>query len=186
MPTVYLSPSTQEFNPYYDGVGNEEYYMNQIVDAMIPYLDASGIAWKRNSTSDTALTSAQASNAAGANLHLALHSNASPEELSGQLRGSDVYYFTGSEEGRRAAEIFANNLKLIYPIPSDVTVRDTTALAELRRTVAPSVLIELAYHDNRDDANWIRGNIWDIARNLSASVADYFAVPLEEPMRERA
>ena len=33
MPTIYLSPSTQEFNPY-NGGGNEEYYMNLIADAM--------------------------------------------------------------------------------------------------------------------------------------------------------
>ncbi|MGN1015182.1 MAG: N-acetylmuramoyl-L-alanine amidase [Butyricicoccus sp.] len=181
MPTVYLSPSTQEYNPYYGGVGNEEYYMNLIVDAMIPYLDASGIAWKRNSTSDTALTSAQASNAAGVDLHVALHSNAAPEELAGQLQGPDVYYYASSEEGRRAAEIFANNLKLVYPYPDKVDIRPTTSLAELRRTIAPSVLIELAYHDNRDDANWIRNNIRDIARNLVVSIADFFAVPFEEP-----
>lgn len=180
MPTVYLSPSTQEFNPYYDGVGNEEYYMNLIVDAMIPYLDASGIKWVRNATSDTALTSAQASNAAGVDLHVAVHSNAAPEELAGKLRGTDVYYYTTSTEGQRAAEIFANNFKLIYPYPQDVEVRPTTALAELRRTSAPSVLIEVAYHDNRDDANWIRNNIRDIARNLVVSIADYFAVPFEE------
>lgn len=37
MPIIYLSPSTQEFNPYYGG-GNEEYYMNLIADAMEPYL----------------------------------------------------------------------------------------------------------------------------------------------------
>jgi hypothetical protein len=44
MPTIYLSPSTQEFNPY-NGGGNEEYYMNLIADAMIPYLEASGEGW---------------------------------------------------------------------------------------------------------------------------------------------
>ena len=37
MPNIYLSPSTQEFNPYAGG-GNEEYYMNLIADAMEPYL----------------------------------------------------------------------------------------------------------------------------------------------------
>ena len=37
MPSVYLSPSLQEYNPYIDG-GNEEYYMNLIADAMEPYL----------------------------------------------------------------------------------------------------------------------------------------------------
>ena len=31
MPKVFLSPSTQEWNPYVDG-GNEEQYMNLIAD----------------------------------------------------------------------------------------------------------------------------------------------------------
>lgn len=181
MPTVYLSPSTQEYNPYFDGIGNEEYYMNLIVDEMIPYLDASGISWIRNKTSDTALTSAQASNAAGTDLHLAVHSNAAPESLSGRLKGTDVYYYAASTEGKRAAEIFARNFKMIYPDPSLVKAVPTTSLAELRRTIAPAVLIEIAYHDNRDDANWIRANIRDIAKNLSESVAEYFAVPFVQP-----
>ncbi len=181
MPTVFLSPSTQEFNPFYDGIGNEEYYMNLITDAMIPYLEASGISVVRNSTEDTALTSAQKSNAANVDLHLAIHSNAAPEELTGQLRGTDVYYYTGSAQGQRAADIIANNFGLISPTPQLVDVIPTTRLAELRRTIAPSVLVEVAYHDNPDDANWIRGNIRDIARNLSVSVADFFGVPFRQP-----
>lgn len=181
MPTVFLSPSTQEFNPYYDGVGNEEYYMNLIADAMVPYLEASGITVARNATDDTPLTSAQKSNAANAGLHLALHSNASPENLAGQLRGTDVYYYTGSIQGERAADIIANNFSLISPTPQMVDVIPTTRLAELRRTAAPSILIEIAYHDNPDDANWIRANIRDIARNLSISVADFFGVPFRQP-----
>ena len=36
MPTVYLSPSTQEYNPYITGAGSEEYFMNLIADAMEP------------------------------------------------------------------------------------------------------------------------------------------------------
>ena len=180
MPTVFLSPSTQEYNLFYDGAGREEYYMNRIADEMVPYLQASGINVVRNTTEDTALTSAQKSNAANADLHLAIHSNAAPEELSGQLRGTDVYYYTGSTQGARAADIFANNFSLISPTPQLVDVIPTTRLAELRRTAAPAVLIEIAYHDNPDDANWIRGNIRDIARNLSVSVADYFGVPFRQ------
>ena len=41
MPSIYLSPSTQEWNPYVTG-GTEEYYMNLVADAMEPYLRASG------------------------------------------------------------------------------------------------------------------------------------------------
>ena len=42
MPNVFLSPSTQEWNPYVNG-GSEEFYMNQIADRMEPYLRSSGI-----------------------------------------------------------------------------------------------------------------------------------------------
>ena len=47
MPKVFLSPSTQEWNPYIDG-GNEEQYMNLIADRMEPYLRSSGITYVRN------------------------------------------------------------------------------------------------------------------------------------------
>lgn len=35
MPDVYLSPSTQDYNPYIIG-GSEKYYMNLLADAMEP------------------------------------------------------------------------------------------------------------------------------------------------------
>ena len=54
MPSIYLSPSTQEYNLYYDGAGSEEYYMNLIADAMEPYLTASGIVFTRNTPDMTA------------------------------------------------------------------------------------------------------------------------------------
>ena len=43
MPIIYLSPSTQDWNPYVTGSGSEEYWMNQIADAMEPYLRSNGI-----------------------------------------------------------------------------------------------------------------------------------------------
>ena len=42
MPFLFLSPSTQEYNPYVTS-GNEEYWMNRLADRMVPYLEASGI-----------------------------------------------------------------------------------------------------------------------------------------------
>ena len=43
MPRIFLSPSTQEYNPYITGNGSEEYFMNLIADAMEPYLLANTI-----------------------------------------------------------------------------------------------------------------------------------------------
>ena len=118
MPTVFLSPSTQEYNAYYDGAGSEEYYMNRIADAMVPDLEASGITVLRNSTSDTAVTSAQKSNAGNAEFHLAIHSNAAPEGQYGTARGSLIFYYPGSVQGEKAAQIVADGLKAIYPVPN--------------------------------------------------------------------
>ncbi len=83
--------------------------------------------------------------------------------------------------GERAAEIIANNLKLIYPLPDLVRTVPTTALGEVRRTRAPSVLIEFGYHDNYDDAVWIRDNIEAIAANVVVSLTDYFGIPFVVP-----
>ena len=113
-------------------------------------------------------------------LHLALHSNATGSG-DGSRRGTEVYYFPTSVNGARAAEIISNNLKLIYPLPNLVRSMPTTALGEVRRTRAPSVLIEFAYHDNYDDAVWIRDNIEAIAANVVVSLTDYFGIPFIVP-----
>ncbi len=181
MPTIYLSPSTQEFNPYYDGTGNEEYYMNLIADAMEPYLTASGIEFIRNTPQMTAATSIQASNAGNYDVHLALHSNAAPENLAGKITGIDAYYSPNSERGLRLADILAANLKAVYYDPSKVQTRSTTSIGEVSRTRAPAVLLELGYHDNPTDAEWIRANINAIARNLVYSLTEYFGIPFIEP-----
>lgn len=162
------------------GGGNEEYYMNLIADAMEPYLYASGIGFTRNTPDMTAASSIRQSNAGNYDLHLALHSNAN-DAGEGKIRGTEVYYFPSSERGRRAAEIIANNLKMIYPLPDRVRTVATTTLGEVRRTKAPSVLIEFAFHDNAADADWIRNNINEIAANVVLSLADYFGIPFVTP-----
>lgn len=180
MPSVYLSPSLQEYNEYVIG-GSEEYYMNLIVDAMVPYLRASGISFARNDPDQTLAQVIEQSNAGNYDLHLALHSNASPENLTGVLQGPDVYYYEYSQAGEAAANIFANNLMTIYPNPDLVTVIPNTTLAELRRIRTTAILIELAYHDNYADAMWIANNIETIARNLVLSLTDYFGIAFVEP-----
>ena len=179
MPVIYLSPSTQENNYFVNG-GTEEYYMNLLADYMVPYLDASGIRYTRNTPSMNAVTSIAASNAGNYDLHLALHSNAAPEGRYGTARGSLIFYYPGSPEGQRAAQIIADGLKAIYPIPNLVRAESTTAIGEVRRVRAPSVFIELAFHDNEEDANWIKQNLPSIARNLVLSLTEYFGIPFFE------
>lgn len=172
MPTIYLSPSTQEYNSFVIG-GSEEYYMNLIADAMIPYLQSNGIQYARNTPDMTAGSSIRESNEGNYDLHLAIHSNASGEGQSGQNRGALIFYYPSSSNGMRAAEIFEKNFKDIYPNPELVRIVPTTSLGEVSRTRAPSVLIEVAYHDNVEDAIWIRENINLIARTIVTALSEY-------------
>ena len=88
MPSIYLSPSTQEYNPYITGAGSEEHFMNLIADAMEPYLTANTIRFGRNTPEMTAASSIRQGNAGNYDFYLALHSNASTDgSREGAVRG---------------------------------------------------------------------------------------------------
>ena len=177
MPIVFLSPSTQEWNPYADGTGNEEMVMNQLATAMEPYLRSSGIAFVRNDPERNVAGAIADSNAGKFDVHLALHSNAAPEQFAGMLRGIDVYYAPASYDSELLATILANNLQRIYPMENQVVARPTNSLGEVLRTKAVAVLAEIGYHDNPEDAEWIRNHLEQIASTLVLSLTDYFGIP---------
>lgn len=123
MPKIYLSPSTQEYNPYVTGAGSEEYFMNLLADAMEPILLLNGIQFSRNTPDMTAASSIRQANAGQYDFYLALHSNASGPGAGGQSRGILAFYYPTSANGRRAAELFVENLRDIYPLPEKVSTR---------------------------------------------------------------
>ena len=118
MPTIFLSPSTQEYNQYVTGAGSEEYFMNLLADAMEPLLLSNGIQFTRNDPQGSVSKSIQQSNAGSYDFHLALHSNASGPGSEGRNRGIIAFYYPGSANGQRAAELFAAALREIYPLPN--------------------------------------------------------------------
>lgn len=181
MPSIFLSPSNQEFNQYVNG-GNEEQYMNLIADAMVPYLRASGIEFTRANPDENTPNIIEHSNEYPYDLHLALQSRSTPDGSVAPMRGIDLYYFSFSPDGaEHAAYIMSENLKKIYPVPELVKLEPNDTILELRLTNAPAVMVELGYHDNIRDALWIENNIDEIARALAISVAEFLNVPFVEP-----
>lgn len=175
MPAIYLSPSTQE-NEYVTG-GNEEYYMNLIVDAMIPYLRANRIDFARNNPGDSLEQIIDQSNERNYDLFMALHSGYSPEETESPAQGLNVYHYAYTPVGgERAAYYVAENLKTIYPYPDLVTIipADTS---EVRDPNATAVSVELGYLGNPEDENWMKQNINTIAENLVFSITQFLNQP---------
>lgn len=159
--------------------------MNQLADRMEPYLEASGIDFTRNDPQRNAAAAIRQSNAGDYDFHLALHSNAAPVGAEGSYRGIDIYYYPGSADSLRMAEILVDNLRPIYPLPDQVRALPTMNIGEVTRTSAPAVLAELGYHDNSEDALWVENNLDAIARALSLGVTEYFGVPFQEPQQVR-
>lgn len=179
MPNIFLSPSLQTGN-YYAGGGTEAQYMGYVADALEPYLRANNITYTRSKLPNTLANAIRTSNAGNYDLHLALHSNAAPEGREGQFRGIQGYYYPTSQKGKKAAQDLTDSLKNIYPDPELVYTVPTTTIAEVRKTKAPAVLMEIGYHDNSSDAQWIKNNIQNIARALAMGLTVYFSLPFKD------
>ena len=99
MPTIYLSPSTQEWNQYVTGSGSEEYNMNLLADALVPYLLSNAIQYKRNRPEMTAGSSIREANRGTYDLYLALHSNGAPRDATARSGASSPFTTPAAARG---------------------------------------------------------------------------------------
>jgi N-acetylmuramoyl-L-alanine amidase len=155
--------------------------MNELADRIEPYLRSSGIGFARNDPSRNVQGAIADSNSGYYDAHVALHTNAAGEANKGNVRGIDIYYAPGAEGGKRLAEITAENLAKVYPLPDKSRAISSSSLGELTETRAEAILAEIGYHDNLQDANWIKGNLGPIARQIAKSITEYFGMPFIEP-----
>ncbi len=179
MPIAYLSPSVQEWNVGYGGYGTEEYRMNRIADVVAYELDRHGVEVVRNDPSQTLTQVVAQSNAVAPDVHVAIHSNAS---ATGTARGPEVYVhkFGGASQAL-ANDIYAQLLRIAptdgLGVKEGYTAFGGKGYYELRRTVAPAVLVEVAFHDNPDDAAFIIYNSYEIGVAIAQGILEYFGIP---------
>lgn len=176
---VYLSPSSQFANKYVNG-GDEEMYMRQIAIAMIPFLQERGIDYvlakeKRDvpesDWNNLLVLRAQEAYDTGCDLYLSIHSNATTADKAGTESGARIYYYTPNPESLRWAQITQRNY--VYPDKSNILLATNDKLLDMKTPKMPSILVETAYHDNVSDANWIKSNIYQIAKSLAVSIEQY-------------
>lgn len=172
MKKIYLSPSTQETNVCVMG-DREEDHCNEIMDRITPYLDAAGIAWKRNTREMDHITSKDASNEYKPDLHYALHTNASGGQQT--ARGHRVYICARGGKAETFADILVRRQAEIYGSAGRVVVPQTR-YTEIFATDAPAVIDEIAFHDNAQDARWVHENLDAIARNKAQAICEALGV----------
>lgn len=170
---IYLSPSAQEFNMGVGDFGSEEYRMNRITDIVEKLLKNQGYTVYRNNPNDTLRKIVSESNRISPDIHVAIHSNASGSGFEG--RGPEIYANRKGTSGARLAQDIYNEIIDIYPDPSKGRgVLFTSSLYEIINTLAPAVLLEVAFHDNEEDGNWIIKNEGSIAQAIVNGINNYF------------
>lgn len=171
---IFLSPSAQEYNVGVGDFGTEEYRMNRIADLVEKKLKAGGYTVYRNNPDDTLREIVNESNRISPNIHVALHSNASGGNYVG--RGPEIYANRPGTPGARLAQDIYDQIIKIYPEPEKGRgVLFTNSLYEIINTLAPAVLLEIAFHDNKEDANWIIQNEEKIAQAIVDGINIFFS-----------
>ncbi|MBD2871417.1 N-acetylmuramoyl-L-alanine amidase family protein [Paenibacillus arenilitoris] len=117
-------------------------------------------------------------NTAGADFYISIHANAFGIGGWNGARGTETYYYTGSAEGRKAAEIIHRHLTGGTPLPNR-GVKTSGSFAVLRDTVMPAVLVECAFMTNREDAALLLSGAYraECAEELARGLCEYFNVP---------
>ena len=170
---IFLSPSAQEYNVGYGDFGTEEYRMNRIADILEKLLVEEGFTVYRNNPNEKLSAAVKKSNEIKPDIHVALHSNASGEGFNAQ--GPEIFANRPDTSGARLAQAIYDEIMEIYPDPTKGRgVLYTSSLYEIVRTNAPAVLLEVAFHDNPEDANWIIENEEQIAQAIANGINNYF------------
>lgn len=172
---IYISPSTQDWNKGVNDYGTEEQRMNQIADHLVPLLKYNGFVVYRNRPEMKLEQVVKDSNAKiGSNgLHVAIHSNA------GGGKGTEIWFYTGSVVGKHLAESVYSEVAPLTP-SSDRGVKSNKDYRELNGTQSVAVILEVAFHDNVDDARFIVDHLKEIARGIAKGICKHVGLPYQE------
>ncbi len=178
VPVVYLSPSNQKSNPGVHSVGysNERVMMNKGADVVERVLKNAGVKVYRNNPEDNMRIWLNTSRSLPSDLHFAIHSNGS---VGHNVEGMEIYVHDEDSAAYSVAQTIYNDLFEVYKRDGHTVGRGVLFARGRMGEVHPlnvkmGVLIEIAYHDYKDDAKWIVDNINEIGETMANSILKYF------------
>lgn len=175
MAKVYLSPSDQAGNKYAYGNTNEAIQCRRIADACEVALKRCGFEVRNNKTESMAAR-CEESDYWGADLHVPIHTNA----YNGSVTGTRLFCYRTGSEGYKACQAVFAALAPLTPGTSE-NIRANTDLYETRVPAAPTVYIEVDFHDVPAVAKWIIENAEAIGEAICKGICSYFGKTYVEP-----
>lgn len=168
--SIYISPSSQPANTYAVGKTNEQEQCRKIGAALEKELDRCGFNAKAGLTG-TMYTRVAESNAMKADLHLPIHTNA----YNGKVAGLRIMIYQKGGEAEQIAKAIMKTLAPITPGTSD-GISCQPQLYEISESDAICVYIEVGFHDNPEEAQWIIDHTKDIAVAIAKGLCNHYGV----------
>lgn len=171
---IYLSPSDQTSNKYAYGDTNEAVQCRRIADACEIALKRCGFEVKNNKTSSMEARCKE-SDSWKADLHVPIHTNAYNKSVT----GTRLFCYSTSGAGYKACQAVYNALAPLTPGTSE-NIRANTGLYEVSYPDAPTVYIEVDFHDVAAVAKWIIENTEAIGEAIAKGICNHFGVKYVE------
>ena len=174
---VYLSPSNQDGNLGVKSVGytNEEKEMNDLSNYIEKRLKDYNIKVSRNNPNGNINLWVADSRYYGADLHIAIHSNASTNHTS---KGIETWINDQTSDTYSLANMIQSDLMNIYYDKENGNRGVKYSNGALGETRMPKfgILVEVAHHDYLEDAKWIMHNKELIGNTIADSILKYFGI----------
>lgn len=174
---VYLSPSNQDGNYGVKSVGytNEMKEMNDLSNYIESRLKEYGVKVYRNNPNGNINLWVADSLYYGSDLHIAIHSNASTDHLS---KGIETWINEQGSMTYSLANLIQNDLMSIYYDKENGNRGVKYSNGALGETRMPrfGILVEVAHHDDVDDAYWIMNNKKLIGETIANSILKYYGL----------
>lgn len=170
MPKVYLSPSNQTANTYSYGNTTEAIQCGRIAEECRKALVRNGVEVMVGQY-DTMANRCKASDKFGADIHVPIHTNAFNEEVSGTRIFCYEMKGKGYEYAKKVFDVLAP-----ITIGTSENIKAAPHLFEVKTPKAPTVYIEVDFHDVPETAKWIISHTTIIGEAIAKGICDALGV----------
>lgn len=181
---IYISPSNQQGNKYETGNTNEKVQCHKIAKACVAYLKKAGFSVKCTYNDDM-YTRVKESNDFGADLHVAIHTNATAtHKVTG---GTQILLYNLEGQRKKVGEAVFKRLAPITPGKSAERLIEKPDFYEIKQAKGITVYCECEFHDTKTGSDFIIKNTTAIGEAIAKGICDYYGVKLPaEPKKETA
>lgn len=173
---IYISPSNQNANIYATGNTNEKEQCHKIAKACFDFLKKYGFEVKCTYNDDMYVR-VKESNSFGADIHIAIHTNATlKHNITG---GTQILLYKINGENKKVGQCVFDRLSVITPGKGAERLIEKPDFYECREATGITVYCECEFHDTKTGSDFIIKNTKKIGREIARGICDYYGIKTE-------